>query len=153
MLLPNLMKMIETHAEELTREVLSDLEKNPRTPFFHRIPPEELRRRIYDVYHNLGRWLEEKDETRIEGVYSDLGRRRSAESMPADQLVYAILRTKEHLWDFIHRNHGLQSAVELYQEEELIFGIGRFFDKAVYFTVKGYHSARAVSSSAAGRAI
>ena len=153
MLLPNLMKMIESHAEELTREVLNDLGKNPRTPFLHRIPSEELRRRIYDVYRNLGHWLEEKDEARIELVYSDLGRRRSSEGVPADEVVYAVLRTKEHLWDFIHRNHGLQSAVELYQEEELIFGIGRFFDKAIYHAVKGFQTAHSAAASASRRTV
>ncbi len=150
MLLPNLMKMIESHAEELTNEVLSDLGRNPRTPYFHKIPPEEMRRRIYDVYHNLGRWLAEKNDARIESAYNELGRRRRAEGIPLNEVVCAVILSKEHLWDYIRRNQGLHSAVELYQEEELIFMLGRFFDKALYHTVKGYEGTQ-VSSAAAAR--
>jgi hypothetical protein len=149
MILPNMMTMIESHAEELTNEVLSDLRRNPRTPYFHRIPPEEMRRRIYDVYHNLGHWLAEKNEANIEAAYNELGRRRRAEVVPLSEVVCAVLLTKGHLWDFIRRNHDMHSAMAVYQQEELISMIGRFFDKAIYHTVKGHEGTQASSASAA----
>src|SRR5262245_13721748 len=54
MLSAHLIRTIEMHAEELTRELLDDLGRNPRTPSFHSLTREELRSRVYDVYHNLG---------------------------------------------------------------------------------------------------
>jgi hypothetical protein len=35
----------------------------------------------------------------------------------------------------------VDTAVELHQEEELNLLVGRFFDNAIYFTVKGYEQA------------
>ena len=35
----------------------------------------------------------------------------------------------------------MDSAVELYQEEELNLMIGHFFDKVLYYTVRGYETA------------
>ena len=153
MAFPNLMKMVETHAEELTNEVISDLARNPKTPYFHGMPLQELHRRIYDVYHNLGRWLTEKNETNIQAVYSELGRRRHEEGVPLYEVVCAVILTKEHLWDYIRRNQGLSSAVQLYQEEELILMISRFFDKAIYHVVKGYESTRLVAEQATKKAV
>ena len=153
MVLPNLMKLVETHAEDLAHEVMRDLARNPKTPYFHGIPPHETHRRIYDVYHNLGRWLAEKNETNIEAAYSELGRRRHMEGVPLDQVVCAVILTKEHLWDYIRRNQGMSSAVQLYQEEELILMISRFFDKAIYHVVNGYEGSHTGVASAAHKAV
>jgi hypothetical protein len=47
----------------------------------------------------------------------------------------------------------LGSAVQLYQQEELVLMISRFFDKAIYHVVKGYESARLVALPAARKAV
>jgi hypothetical protein len=133
-----LIRVIEEHAEELTRGVLSDLASNPRTPAYHKLPPDELHRRVYDVYHNLGRWLSDKTEEHLETTYGGLGRKRCAEGVPLSEVVYALVLTKEHLREYIRAVGLVDSAVELYLEEELHLMIGHFFDKAVYQTVKGY---------------
>ena len=70
MLSARLVKVIEEHAEELTRGVLTDLSANARTPHYHNLPADELHRRVYDVYHNLGRWLSDKTEEHVEATVS-----------------------------------------------------------------------------------
>lgn len=151
MLSARLVKMIQDHAEELTRGVLNDLGTNHRTPSYHKIPREELHRRVYDVYHNLGRWVGDKSDEAIDGTYSALGRRRFAEAIPLSEVVYALILTKEHLRDYVRSAGLVDSAVELYQEEELNLMVGHFFDKAVYYTVRGYEreasSARGVAAT------
>ena len=61
MLSVRLVRMIEDHAEELTRGVLNDLQSNTRTRAYHKISREELHRRVYEVYHNFGEWLGSQD--------------------------------------------------------------------------------------------
>jgi hypothetical protein len=146
-----LVKIIEEHAEELTRGVLRDLASNPRTPAYHRLPPEELHRRVYDVYHNLGQWLGDKTEDHIEASYGGLGRTRCAEGVPLSEVVYALVLTKEHLREYIRAVGLVDSAVELYLEEELHLSIGHFFDKALYHTVKGYEAEAAARASQTSR--
>jgi hypothetical protein len=141
MLSARLVRMIEDHAEELARGAVRDLQSHTRTAAYHKLSPEQLHRRVYDVYHNLGRWVGEKAEAAIEATYSELGRRRHAEGVPVSQVVYALILTKDHLRDYIRTTDVVDSAVELYQEEELNRMVGHFFDKAIYFTVKGYEAA------------
>ena len=138
MLSSRLIRMIEDHAEDLTRGVLVDLGRNARTPAYHTLSHDELHRRAYDVYHNLGRWLGDKTDTLIEASYGSLGRTRRAEGIPLSEVVYALILTKEHLRAYIRTSGLVGSAVELYQEEELNRMVGNFFDKAVYYTVRGY---------------
>jgi hypothetical protein len=135
--------MIQDHAEDLTSEVLKDLGTNPRTPAYHRLSQDELHRRVYDVYHNLGRWLGEKSDTQVESTYNNLGRTRRTEGVPVSEVTYALILVKEHLRQYIRRAGLVDSAVELYQEEELNLMIGHFFDKAMYYTIRGYEEGAA----------
>jgi hypothetical protein len=143
-----LIKLIEEHAEDLTREVLRDLAGNARTPSYNSLPADELHRRVYDVYHNLGRWLGDKTEEHLESTFGGLGRRRHAEGVPLSEVVYALVLIKDHLRGYIRAVGLVDSTVELYLEEELHLQIGSFFDNAVYHMVKGYEAA---ATSHAGR--
>lgn len=140
MLSARLIRVIEEHAEQLTRGVLNDIAANPRTPHYHDLSSEELHRRIYDVYHNLGRWLSDKTEEHLEATYGGLGRTRCREGVPLSEVVYALVLIKDHLREYIRAVGLVDSAVELYLEEELHLSIGRFFDRAMYHTVKGYET-------------
>jgi hypothetical protein len=141
MLSARLVHLIEDHAEELFRGLLDDLQSNPRTPAYHRLDREELRTRLYGVYRHLGRWLADTTEEHVESVYSELGRKRHAEGIPLSEVVYALTLAKYHLRDYIRTCGLMDSAVELYQEQELQRLVGRFFDRAVYHTVRGYEHA------------
>jgi hypothetical protein len=133
--------MIEDHAEELFRGLLDDLQSNARTPSYHRLNREELRTRLYDVYRHRGGWLSDATEDHVERVYGELGRRRHAEGVPLSEVVFALTLAKYHLRDFIRARGLIDSAVELYQEQELQRLVGRFFDRAVFHTVRGYEQA------------
>ncbi len=138
MLSGRLVRMIEDHAEQLTRGVLNDLQSNPRTAAYHKLPREELHHRAYEVYRNLGRWLGHKTDETVEIFYSELGKKRCAEGIPLSEVIYALILTKYHLRDYIRSAGLVDSAVELYQEQELQRLVGQFFDKAIFYTVKGY---------------
>jgi hypothetical protein len=135
-----LVKVIEEHAEELTRGVLTDVAANARTPHYHDLPADELHRRVYDVYHDLGRWLSDKTEGQVETTFGGLGRTRYREGVPLSEVVYALILGKDHLREYIRAVGLVDSAVELYLEEELHLMIGHFYDKAIYHTVKGYEA-------------
>jgi hypothetical protein len=130
--------MIEDHADELLRGLMDDLQSNPRTAAYHSLKREDLRVRLHDVYRHLGGWLSDATEERIESVYGELGRKRHAEGIPLSEVVFALTLAKYHLRDFIRTRGLVDSAVELYQEQELHRLVGRFFDRAVFHTVRGY---------------
>ena len=138
MLTVRLVQIIEDHAEELTRELIKDLQSNPRTPHYHHLTYDELHYRTYAVYKNLGHWVSQKGEDQVAANYADLAVRRHAEGVPLEEIVFALISIKNHLYQYIRSTGLMDSAVELHQERELRRMIGYFFDKAIYYTVKAY---------------
>jgi len=141
MLLPRLMRLIETHANELTESLIKAVRASPRTASLHEVAEAELKRRGFDLYHNLGRWLGDKNEEEIEAIYRENGRRRFREGVPLSELVHALILMKQLLWDFIRKNDLPETATNLYGEEQLEMMVGQFFDKALYHAVRGYEDA------------
>ena len=138
MLSARLVRMIEDHADQLTHGLIHDLQTNPRTPSYHHLSREDLHRRIYDVYKNLGRWLGRNTDEELQAAYEGLGEKRATEGIPLHEVVYALILTKYCLRDFIRSAGLVDSAVELYQEQELHRMVGHFFDVATFYTVKGF---------------
>ena len=138
MLSDRLVRMIEQHADELTRALVEDLQSNPRTASYHRLSHETLRYRTYHVYKDLGLWLNSKAEEDIEANYTKLGKEREAEGVPLCEVVCALTLTKYHLRDYIRVSGLVDSAVDLYQALEFQRLLGQFFDKAIYYTVRAY---------------
>ena len=138
MLSARLVRIIEDHAEQLTHGLIDDLLSNNRTPHYHGLTREELHHRTYDVYRNLGRWLSNETESAIESSYTHLGKRRLAEGIPLSEIVYSLGLTKQHLLEYIRVCGMIDSAVDLHGDRELQRLMGRFFDKAVYYTVRGF---------------
>jgi hypothetical protein len=138
MLTVRLMQMIEDHAEELTQELIKDLQSNSRTPHYHHLTSEELHYRTYAVYRNLGHWVSQKGEELIAANYADLAIRRHAEGVPLEEIVFSLISTKNYLYQYVRMTGLMDSAVELHQERELRRMVGYFFDKAIYYTVKAY---------------
>lgn len=138
MLSTRLVTMIEDHAEELSRNLIRDVKNNNHTAHFRHASHDELQELAYGVYRNLGEWLSHKSEEAIDATYSKLAHDRYDEGIPLSEVVYALILTKEHLREYVRSSSLLDTAVELYQEQELRTLVGRFFDKAIYCTVRGY---------------
>jgi hypothetical protein len=135
-----LVQRIEEHADELTEGVVEELQLNKRTSSFHTLSRQEIHRRAYGVYRNLGDWLAGKNEEAIEKFHMELARRRLAEGVPLHELVCSLLLKKYRLRDYIRSSRLADSAVDLYQEQELQILIGQFFDKGIYYAVKTYET-------------
>ena len=138
MLSARLVTMIEDHADELSRGLIRDVKNNDHTAHFKHASHDELQELAYGVYRNLGDWLSHNREEAIETIYGKLASDRFAEGIPLSEVVYALILTKEHLREYVRSSGLLDTAVELYQEQELRTLVGRFFDQAIYCTVRGY---------------
>jgi hypothetical protein len=142
MISTRLVAMIEDHAEPLTAGLVNDLRQHPRTSGYHRLAPLEVHNRAYDVYHNLGKWTTRGSESEIEATYSELGRRRYREGIPLSQVIFALVLTKNHLLEYVRTSGLSDSALDLYQELELLRMVSQFFDKAIYHAAQGFEQAR-----------
>ena len=67
---------------------------------------------------------------------------RAEQRIPLPQLAWAILLTKEHLWEFLDREGLYGGAASVFGELELLRLLDQFFDRALYFATEGYEEAR-----------
>lgn len=139
MLPGRLVALIEGHAEELTSRVVAKLREDPRTMDYRRFDESELADRARNVYAHLSHWLEAASESAVEEEYRRLGAKRREERVPLGQVVMALLLTRRNLWNFVE-SQGADSILELRQHLDLELLVVRFFDRAIYHTVRGYES-------------
>jgi hypothetical protein len=142
MLAGYLLQTIERQSDRLAEALVRDLTTNDRTPSFRRLPIDALWDRAQNIYRHLADWLGGRSDTEIDQTFEELGRQRFGEEIPLEELVFAIVLTKEHLTEKIAGLGEVQSAVELHYQNDLHAMIGRFFDRAIHATVKGYEDAR-----------
>lgn len=148
MLSGRLVRLVEDHAEQLTSDLIADLKQNPHTAEYHKLADAEIHRRVFKVYHDLGEWLGKETEALVEAHYSELGKQRAAEGVPLSQVIYALIRTKTHLFDYVRRVGLFDSAVDLYQLQEFRRLVDNFFDRAIYYTACAHEREMAVHPSA-----
>ena len=135
----NLVSLIESAADELTRRYLDDVKKNVNLPTYRNFDPNELYRRAHRVYSQLGNWLsQETSKDEIKSYWTALGNRRREEGIPLPEIILTLSLLRRHLWLKVQSDGLLDSALDLYQALELNNRVVSFFDKAVYFAACGY---------------
>ena len=138
MLAYRLVRLIETHSDALANSLLQRVQTADAARDYSRVPAEELKSRVYEIYRHLGEWLLGKSEFDIENRYVEIGRRRAQQGVALSQLVWTIIQTKENLWDFLRRESVLDRPVEIFGELELLQLLEQFFERAIYYAAVGY---------------
>ncbi len=136
-----LVRLIESHSEELAEGLTKKLLSSERTRDLRKIPADELHQRCHEIYRNLSDWLLNKTEHEIEGVYKALGVRRAGQGISIAGLTWAILLTKEHLWTFLEWEGVHGGLHNVFGELELLRLLDQFFDRALYYAAEGYEQA------------
>jgi len=147
MIAPRLVRLIESHSDNLVGGLMDKLERCPRLTDYNKVPDDEIKHRVHEIYRHLGEWLLQKPESDVEKWYIAIGARRAAQGVPLSQLVFAILLSKEHLWDFLKQEAVEDHPIEVLQELELFRMVDHFFDRAVYYAAAGYEKARAARAA------
>ena len=138
MMFYRLVRLIENHSQALAASLLDRVQNSEATPSYKNVPPEELKARVFEIYRHLGDWLITKDERDMEARYVEIGARRALQQVPLSQLVWAIVLTKENLWEFIKKQTALERPVEVFGEMEMFEWLDQFFDRAIYYAAIGY---------------
>ena len=126
-----LRELIETQAETLATEVLQVLITHPRTPSFRGVPRPEVTDRLQVLLRTLAGWIARPDEDAVRSAFEDWGRTRFKQNIPVSELAYAVLLAKDHL----RRRADAPARADAAALEH---GIGEFFDRALYYLVRGY---------------
>lgn len=133
-----LVRAIERHASELAAELVRKLVTSPHTTDLRKVPSAELQRQIEGVLLHLSEWLLTKTVYDVERRYLELGERRASQGVALSDFCWAVVVTKEHLWEFLERQGFRRGPVEIYGEMELLHLLDQFFDRALCFATEGY---------------
>lgn len=137
-----LVRIIENHSERLASNLLFKVRNSTRTREYARVPEEELRARVYEIYRHLGEWLEGKTELEIERRYADIGAVRAEQGVPVTELLWAIVFTKETLWEFLVEQAVPERPFEVFGQMELLRLMDQFFDRALCYAAEGHERVR-----------
>ncbi len=138
MLAYRLLRLVETHSEALAAGLLEKTQHSPLLPDYRNVPPGELEQRVYEIYRHLADWLLGKSELDVEKRYKEIGAKRAQQGVPLSQLIWAIILTKNNLWDYMKREAVLDRPAEISGELEVEQLLDQFFDWAIYYAAVGY---------------
>lgn len=142
MLAGRLVRLIEKHSEQLSRELTEKVWNSPRCSDLHKVPPDELQARTHEIYQNLNSWLMDMTELEIEMRYTDLGMRRAGQGVAFSHFLWAITATREHMVNFVKREGFSDTPMDLHGELELMHILSQFFDRTLYYAAVGYERER-----------
>lgn len=142
-----LVRLIEDHSDDLAAALLKKFQTSSLTADMAKVPPQELRERVHEILHNLGDWLLYKKESDIRARYHELGLRRASQDVSLSDFCWALIITKEYIWDFLQRQGLLRGALEIYGEMELLRLLDQFFDHALCYATEGFESAHTAGAA------
>jgi hypothetical protein len=142
MIAVRLVRRIEAHSDELADGVLSKLQSSSRTGDLRKVPAQELRARSIEVIQHLSDWLICASDGEIERRYREIGFARATQNVAFADFCWAMVLTKEHIWDFVQRQGFIGGAMEIYGAMELLRMLDRFFERAICYGAEGYERAK-----------
>lgn len=137
-----LIRLIETHSDEISRNLSVRIRSSARTSGMQRVSEAETLAGLQELLQHLSEWLLTKTETDIEKRYNQMGARRATLGISLADSCWAVTMTKEYLWEFLQKQGFLRNPIELYGEMELLCLLNQFFDRALCYMVQGYEQGK-----------
>jgi hypothetical protein len=137
-----LIRLIEAHSDQIARDVATTIRSSSRTREMQKISEPELLSGLQELLQHLSEWLLTKTESDIEERYHAIALRRAGMGVPFAASCWAVIITKEYLWEFLQKQGFLRNPIELYGEMELLSLLDQFFDRALCYMAEGYDQSR-----------
>jgi ADP-ribose pyrophosphatase YjhB (NUDIX family) len=131
--------VIEDNAESIAQRWLNDALSNPSTADFRKFDKARLFGDVREILSQFGNWLGGfyKDAD-IRNYYTAFGRVSRKDGVALSHVLSALSLIKKHLWEFALSQGMWRKTLDIYMALELDRRIVIFFDKAVFYTTKGY---------------
>jgi 8-oxo-dGTP diphosphatase len=138
-----LVNFIEMNSEKIARIWLKDVTTKQSTSGYRRFNSAKLYERAHVVLSQFGKWLGGYyTDSDIRDFYVELGRERRKEGFKLSEVISALSLTKKHIWEFALSQGMWQKPIDIYTTLELNRRIVIFFDRAAFYTVQGYETAK-----------
>ncbi len=148
-----LVQLMENNSDRLAETMLMKLQSCDKCESFRHVPREEFRARVYEIYDHLGEWLLDKKEADVARRYVEIGVTREKQGVLLSELMYAIIMTREHLWEFLKQEAKIEKPKEVFGELEVMELLEQFFDRAMYYAAQGYEQSAGKMTREAAHAV
>ncbi len=142
MLYNRLIRLIENHAESLTKSWIQEVKTNEATKSYRNFSDASLHDSVYNIYSRLGYWLK-KEESTLEDIaeyFVMLGRERAQQGFKLSEVIYSIILARVELWNYVSNQGVFEDSLELHRALEFSQRINYFYDKAIYFSTVGFEN-------------
>ncbi len=134
-----LVDVIGKNAEGIAWSWIQDVTTNKSTPSYHTQDHQQLLKTALTVLSQIGLWLGGSyNDISIHDFYLKLGIAGRGMDFPLSEVLSTISLTRKHIWDFALTRGVWQQSIDLYMTFELERRLVIFFDKAAYYTTRGY---------------
>ena len=139
MLSDSLTGFVSEHADFVARLWLADVRSSHTSAGYRGLDADQLLAECASGLKLLGRWLEgESTEEQTKTFYRDLGARRRSQGVQLHEMLSAIMLLKKQIWSYALSQGLWERPVEMYRIMELQSRFAVFFDKAMYYSARGY---------------
>jgi hypothetical protein len=149
-----LVQHMKTNADAMSSAVFEKIRASQKcSELLARVPAEEQKRQIGEIYSALTNWLATEKDAMVEQRYVALGMRRAEQGVPFSQMFWAVCIAREQLWEYIQQECLLDEPVEFWGGVNLLRSLNQFFDFSLYFSLIGYQKISKNGSIAAVPAV
>jgi hypothetical protein len=134
-----LVDLVEHHGEEIAEQWAKIVIKHPFTPYYHKMPTDDLIPRAMKFYRNFRSiFTEQKPIEAAENFFTKYAEERYNEGVPLHEGIYALILMRRQLWLYAEFQAVFTSAMEKHQAMESLNRTILVFDYATYYIAKKY---------------
>ncbi|MCX7635510.1 MAG: hypothetical protein N2Z74_07180, partial [Syntrophales bacterium] len=136
-----LVEVIEENAVIITKRWMEEALVHPSTAGWRHFDQTILREEIGRILSQFGHWLGGRyPDEEIRDYYMAFGRESRRRGVALSHVLSALSLVKKHLWEFALAQGMWRKTLDIYMTLELDRRIVIFFDKAAFYTARGYET-------------
>jgi len=141
-----IVSLIDKRKKMIAEEWMGKVRETEYMPTYNQYSDNELTRRAEKLVKNLLIFLQAEGSLRDVGEYFvNLGKIRYNEKFPLSEIQFAVYLTKKILWKYILSESIFEKALDAYLAMDIITAIHDFFDKGIFYIIRGYMENQYVS--------
>jgi hypothetical protein len=134
-----LIDLVEKNSEYIAKQWAKDVQKNPKTPYYHNVPEDKVipqAIRFYDQFRRI--FTADKPFETARTFFSSYAEDRYKDGVPMHEAIYALIMMRRHIWLYAEFQAVFISAVEQKQAVDSITRTMLMFDYAMYSISQKY---------------
>jgi len=134
-----LVRLIEDHTVEILKRWRDQIENDPTTQSFSEKNMDYIETKLRSVLGYLGKWVSyDTGKEEVGKLYAREGIELFKMKIPLCEAERALFVLRRTLWLFVENECSFESAYQMHQMRELSDRVILFFDRALYYLIRGY---------------